>query len=331
MLVKNMDILANNLENNKPLLSICIPTYNRSMYLKKTCDSIVKQDEFVKKEVELVVSDNFSSDDTEKICKMYASKYSNFVYHRNSSNIKDENFPMVLSKASGIYRKVFNDTFICLDGKLRDMCDTVLKYLDMKPQIFWTISKYIIDDKNNKYCEMKFRDFVLRVSERMTNLIYFGLWEDDCENILDDVDACKIKIWQADMTLKNAYSKGSVALYNNVIVDVQNVIDKNVTYNIFDTFYIGFLSLVKKYVDNGVITVSDYNSIRKRMLFDTFYHWSMKWKDSKLEWEFNNKENLPFEIKNAYANEWYYPLFLAKLYIAKMLRLIKRSVLSFKR
>ena len=47
---------------NKPLLSICIPTYNRSYYLKECLDCIVCQfrDKEVCDQVEIVISDNAS-------------------------------------------------------------------------------------------------------------------------------------------------------------------------------------------------------------------------------------------------------------------------------
>lgn len=59
----------------QPLLSICIPTYNRSQYLKETIDSIIGQEEFKSENVEIVISDNCSTDDTEIVCKKYIEQY----------------------------------------------------------------------------------------------------------------------------------------------------------------------------------------------------------------------------------------------------------------
>ena len=63
---------------NKPLVSICIPTYNRDEYLEKTIESIIRCSEFMAGYVELVVSDNASTDKTEEVCKRYIGKYNNF-------------------------------------------------------------------------------------------------------------------------------------------------------------------------------------------------------------------------------------------------------------
>ena len=42
----------------QPLVSICIPTYNRAECLKETIESIICQPEFLEGKVEIVVSDN---------------------------------------------------------------------------------------------------------------------------------------------------------------------------------------------------------------------------------------------------------------------------------
>lgn len=49
-----------------PYLSLCIPTYNRASYLKNSIETIICQNEFKTGKVEIVISDNASSDDTEK-------------------------------------------------------------------------------------------------------------------------------------------------------------------------------------------------------------------------------------------------------------------------
>ena len=53
---------------NQPLVSICIPTYNDARFLRESLDSIVNQTYSNK---EIIVSDNVSTDETEKIVKEY--------------------------------------------------------------------------------------------------------------------------------------------------------------------------------------------------------------------------------------------------------------------
>lgn len=49
------------MEEKKPLLSICIPTYNRAEYLEKSLESIIRQSEFHSDDVDVVISDNCST------------------------------------------------------------------------------------------------------------------------------------------------------------------------------------------------------------------------------------------------------------------------------
>lgn len=53
---------------NTPLLSICIPTYNRMSYLERLVNCLTKQIAVINKEkniVELIIIDNASEDNTE--------------------------------------------------------------------------------------------------------------------------------------------------------------------------------------------------------------------------------------------------------------------------
>ena len=110
---------------DKPLLSICIPTYNRDEYLVKTIESIICQEEFKNKKVEIVVSDNASVDDTERIVKRYESQHENIHYYRNDKNINNDNFPLVLSRGNGILRRLCNDTLCFKKGALKYICDII--------------------------------------------------------------------------------------------------------------------------------------------------------------------------------------------------------------
>lgn len=52
------------MENKRPLLSICIPTYNRAEILDKTLFLLFSNPDFNVDEIEVVVSDNCSTDHT---------------------------------------------------------------------------------------------------------------------------------------------------------------------------------------------------------------------------------------------------------------------------
>lgn len=57
----------NGMENKRPLLSICIPTYNRAEILDKTLFLLFSNPDFNVDEIEVVVSDNCSTDHTKQL------------------------------------------------------------------------------------------------------------------------------------------------------------------------------------------------------------------------------------------------------------------------
>jgi len=64
-------------------LTIAIPTYNRSEILG---DNLKKIFSIVDKNIQIVVSDNYSSDNTEHICRKFLV-FNNFKYTKNNKNI----------------------------------------------------------------------------------------------------------------------------------------------------------------------------------------------------------------------------------------------------
>lgn len=76
-----------------------MPVYNGSKYLVQALDSLLSQ---TWSDFELIISDNASTDDTEAICKSYASLDSRIRYFRQPENLGAlANFEFLLNKAQG--------------------------------------------------------------------------------------------------------------------------------------------------------------------------------------------------------------------------------------
>ena len=83
------------------LLSICIPTYNREAYLVDTIMSIVNQQET---DIEIIISDNASTDNTHEKILQLQKKIPFLHYYRNKENLgADINFLNAVDKANGKY------------------------------------------------------------------------------------------------------------------------------------------------------------------------------------------------------------------------------------
>lgn len=80
-------------KSNEIILSICIPTFNRASILKENLSYLITQIMPFSNQIELIVSDNCSMDDTEKMISEINFRGINFVYNKNSQNIgMDRNF-----------------------------------------------------------------------------------------------------------------------------------------------------------------------------------------------------------------------------------------------
>jgi len=99
-------------------LSVCIPTYNRASYLANALKSVFAQPAVSRGEVEVLVCDNASPDDTETVASQYL-KYKNFKYIKNPQNIGfDGNMQKAFACAGGRYCLAMGDDDIMLEGAL---------------------------------------------------------------------------------------------------------------------------------------------------------------------------------------------------------------------
>lgn len=73
-------------KNKKPHVSVVIPTYNRAGKIVLTVDNIEKNT-YPQKDMEIVIVDDFSKDDTKKIVDELKETYGNIFYIRNKKNM----------------------------------------------------------------------------------------------------------------------------------------------------------------------------------------------------------------------------------------------------
>ncbi len=104
----------------RKLISICIPTYNRASYLRETLESILPQ---LGPDLEVVVSDNGSTDGTEEIIRQYQSRNPAIRYFRNDSNEGfDRNILRCVERADGEYVWFFGSDDVLKEGVVEVVC-----------------------------------------------------------------------------------------------------------------------------------------------------------------------------------------------------------------
>lgn len=103
----------------KPVVSICIPTYNRADYLRDALESIRMQLSDVADAVEVVIADNASVDNTKEVVEEFKNSFVHFVYIQNPNNVGfDKNVDIVVRAAHGEYCWYLGDDDALVHGAL---------------------------------------------------------------------------------------------------------------------------------------------------------------------------------------------------------------------
>jgi glycosyltransferase involved in cell wall biosynthesis len=85
----------------KPLVSVGMPIYNEGKFVRESLDSLLAQDY---ENIEVIITDNTSTDGTEFICREYAARDRRVRYVRNEYNVGAiENFNRAFHLGTGPY------------------------------------------------------------------------------------------------------------------------------------------------------------------------------------------------------------------------------------
>lgn len=127
-------------------LSICIPTYNRSECLKECLSSVLASVAGHEREIEVVVSDNASTDGTGDVIRAFQDTHPWIRYHRNEKNIGgDRNIYAVATMGEGEYIWVFGD-----DDKMES--EAIARVLEqIKSGYGLVICNYSVWDKSSSF------------------------------------------------------------------------------------------------------------------------------------------------------------------------------------
>jgi glycosyltransferase involved in cell wall biosynthesis len=110
-----------------PKVSVGMPVFNGDRFIAETIDSILAQ---TFGDFELIISDNASTDGTEKICRQYADDDGRIRYVRNRENLGAAyNYNQTFHLSSGDYFK-----WACHDDLLRpEFLERCVEVLDRDP------------------------------------------------------------------------------------------------------------------------------------------------------------------------------------------------------
>lgn len=117
--------------SSQPLLSICISTYNRARWLDLSLQNLSRLIPLALEEVEMVVCDNTSTDNTPDVVKPYMGR-KDFRYYRNPRNVGMlGNLRITAHHARGRYVWILGDDDLIKPGSI----ERILKVLREQPEL----------------------------------------------------------------------------------------------------------------------------------------------------------------------------------------------------
>jgi glycosyltransferase involved in cell wall biosynthesis len=113
------------------MLSICIPTYNRAAHLANCLNSIILSKLRSNLKFQVCISDNHSTDETEKVVR-HAQSAIEIKYHKNTKNLGiTRNFLNVVSMADGDFVWLIGDDDLLLPSAIIEL----YKLIDAHPTV----------------------------------------------------------------------------------------------------------------------------------------------------------------------------------------------------
>jgi glycosyltransferase involved in cell wall biosynthesis len=252
----------------EPIISICIPTFNRAAFLEKTIKSLVSQKIFIDTNyVEIIISDNFSSDNTEitvmKYKKMFPEK---ICYYKNNSNIFDKNIEKVLSLGSGKFLKLNNDTLVHENhNSLEQMIETILLTEKSKPIIFFSSNNLGI----NRSIEINGLDNFLNLASYplVTWIGAFGIWKEYFKKIKEISRYSQLQLVQTDLFFRLINITKSIFIDDKFYYKT-NEPKKKGGYHFVNVFVTNYSFLLNEQLEINQISKNTYkNEMRKTLIY----------------------------------------------------------------
>lgn len=296
-----------------PILSICIPTYNRAPYLEKTLCSLTEDEKFLNTDdVEIIISNNCSTDNTDEICKNFAEKFPNKIKYirQEESVLPDKHIFKTIEYATGIYCKLNNDTCTFREGVLGD----ILEFLKNNSQYAGVFFSNFNDKEGIKTCN-NLNKFIEDVSYNITWIGSFCIKKGIYNLIPNPLRYMELKLPQVDIwgwVLEHNYQ---IAIYHGYLFNVNLPSKKGGNYNITEVFGKNYFAILSDYINkNNGISIDNIEKEKFKILkFINYFY-------------FDLDNNFSF-VKSGYLNNML-PLYKSKFYF--YLYYLKNIFIKFK-
>ena len=243
----------------QPLLSLCIPIYNRLSYLERQLARMLEDKDLFEEQIQLIISDNCSTDDLRTCCEKYQKQGLRLHYHRQEKNIGPEsNFDWCFHHADGQYVWLLGSDDIPVAGMLRKLiealCDSDygLVHLSISRQS-QKLRVYHKDDT-------LLADINVWITFISSNIIKADIVKD--YNLSSYVGSYMIHV--------PAYLNACLTNEDNALIYLGQLFEKdsdasnNGGYNLFEVFVENLFGMYQQFIDKGMLSQKAFELIKER-------------------------------------------------------------------
>lgn len=149
------------------LVSVMMSVYNEEKYIEESIESVLQQEY---PNIELVIIDDCSEDNTWGIIKGYMDKYDNIKAYRNEKNLgRPRTRNKLLRKSNGDYYAVLDADDMFIEGKTKKQ----VRFLENNPEYGVVGSNMFIIDEEGKI--VGDRNYPTTYKEIMRKIFYYNL------------------------------------------------------------------------------------------------------------------------------------------------------------
>lgn len=294
------------------ILTIAIPTYNRSEHLRKNLEQLFLESRNLNpNSFEVIICDNSSDFNSKKVAIDFQGKFSNFTYVRNEGNIgSDANIAQCFNLADGKYVQILGDDDLYLDKQFARVMNFITandfgvvflrafgyrnNFRTECPQLTSNVSIY--DDTN---------EFLVKLAQNITFI-------SGCiinKSLISDLDAKKFEgagLVQVHLSLRAALTANKNALFSDYVIAAYR--NNSGGYDFSNVFVSELGKIYDQHIDFG-LRKDAIRKIENRMLisFIPFYLFRQlidKTCDTQDNWD---------KLVRRYGMRWQVILWLAPL------------------
>jgi abequosyltransferase len=308
------------------LLSITIPTYNRAGFLKRSLEYLYLQKEDIANNIEIIVSDNASTDNTREIVQHFIDLGLKIVYIRNVENKgPDFNVAQCYKMAKGQYVLALGDDDLILLSGVKSLVRLLssgdeygIVYLSSYPLLTKEVPEF--DNEHIRYTIYNnYKDFILKETYYVTFI---------SGNIINRKYVCQVNLdlyfntnlSQVPLILTAILnSSKNVYVYNGILA---SQIENSSGYNFLKVFGINFMKIINEQQKKS--PDKTFKNLFESDLILTFLPYAislLRSTDHQFEVDWSIKEDLA----NAFKRNYYYllvkPFFYLPVPILKWYRI----------